>query len=146
MRANILITDDNGNQFTTQVDLHPVKESTKKQLKVKVKNYIPLLNFDMNIRAFIHKFSSGMSGPKKFVLLLAFLVKGEIGKEESLKNIEKNWAKLTSLLRNRKDEKGEFNRFYPGTAKVSNWVTSKKQGYYCLTPNWKEIVTTKRKK
>jgi len=59
-----------------------------------IKPVIPTkINFSMNKRAFIKKYSKGMSGPKKFVLILAYLVKGEIGKEKSLDEIKKHWKK-----------------------------------------------------
>jgi len=97
------------------------------------------IDFDMNERAFIKKYGKGMSGPKKFVLILAYLVKGEVGKEKSIKEIRKHWSKMTSLLKNRRGEKGEFNTYYSTTAKDNNWVDSKKYGFWFLTEDWKKI-------
>ena len=91
----------------------------------------------MGERAFIKKHSKSISGPKKFVLILAYLVKGEIGKEKSLEEIKRHWNKMTSLL------KGKFNPFYSVTAKDNSWVDSKKYAFYFLTSDWKEIFRKK---
>ena len=91
------------------------------------------IDFDMNERAFIKKYGKGMSGPKKFVLILAYLVKGKVGQEKSLSEIENHWNKMTSLVG------GKFNRFYSARAKENNWVDSKKTGFYQLTSDWKKI-------
>ena len=97
------------------------------------------VDFDINERAFIKKYSKGMSGPKKFVLILVYLVKGKIGLEKSLNEIKKQWNRMTSLL------KGKFNRYYSSTAKENNWVDSKKTGFYHLTLNWKDIFQKTKK-
>jgi len=105
---------------------------------LKVQPIIPVkINFDMGERAFIKKHSKSISGPKKFVLILAYLVKGEIGKEKSLEEIKRHWNKMTSLL------KGKFNPFYSVTAKDNSWVDSKKYAFYFLTSDWKEIFRKK---
>jgi len=95
------------------------------------------IDFTKPIRPFIKLYSKGMSGPKKFSLLLAYLVKGDTKKEVSLEEIEKQWNRMTSpsLLGM------EFNRFYSGQAKDNDWVDSKKTGVYYLRPSWKEILS-----
>jgi hypothetical protein len=118
--------------------------SSKPELKTKRKNTersissLVNIDFDMNERAFIKKYSQGMGGPKKFVLVLAYLVKGKVGLEKTLTEIEKRWNKMTSLL------KGKFNRYYSARAKENNWVDSRKSGFYFLTKNWKEIFIPKK--
>ena len=101
------------------------------------------INFNMNKRAFIKKYGKGMSGPKKFVLILAFLVKGEIRKDKSIREIKKHWNKMTFLLK-KKGEKGVFNAYYSTTAKDNNWVDSKKSGLYHLTPSWIGIFSKEK--
>jgi glucose-6-phosphate 1-dehydrogenase len=93
----------------------------------------------MNIRAFIKQYSKKMSGHKKFTLLLAYLVKGESGKEKSIEEIKKQWNKLKSVLKNQKKEKMEFNNYYISEAKNNNWVNSKRHGFCYLTNDWKKI-------
>ena len=97
------------------------------------------VDFNMNERAFIKKYSKGMSGSKKFVLVLAYIVKDKVGLEKSLNEIKGQWNKMTSLL------KGKFNRYYSATAKENNWVDSKKTGFYHLTLNWKDIFQKTKK-
>jgi len=88
------------------------------------------VSFDMSERAFVKKYRKEMSGPKKFVLLLSYLVKGKIGKEISVDEVEKHWNKLKSVLKAQKKEKMEFNSYYANAAKNNNWVDSKKFGFY----------------
>lgn len=124
------------------------KEILKKTLVEKpleVQPIIPVkINFNMNERAFIKKYSKGMSGPKKFVLILTYLVKGKEGEEKSTAEIKKHWNKLKSVLKNQKKEKMKFNTFYVDVAKSNNWVDSKKYGFYFLTSHWKEIFIKKQ--
>lgn len=93
------------------------------------------LDFDAHERAFIKAHAWQLSGPRKFVLLLAYMTKGQAGKEVQLKDIEKHWNKMTApnLL------DGNFNRFYTNSAKESGWVNTKKQGIYFLRPQWRDI-------
>lgn len=103
------------------------------------------INFDMGERAFIRKYRKEMSGPKKFVLLLSYLVNGEVGKEISVDEVERHWNKLKSVLKAKKEEKMEFNSYYANEAKNNNWVDSKKFGFYFLTQEWMNIFAKKKK-
>lgn len=103
------------------------------------------INFDMSERAFIRKYRKEMNGPKKFVLLLSYLVKGEVGREISVGEIEKHWNKLKSVLKAKKEEKMEFNSYYTNEVKNNNWVDSKRFGFYFLTQEWTNIFAKKRK-
>jgi hypothetical protein len=71
------------------------------------------LDFSLNERAFIKKHAKGLSGPKKFVLLVAYLAKGQASKAVTIKELTKNWNRMTSsnLLG------GKFNPFYTNVAK-----------------------------
>jgi hypothetical protein len=96
-------------------------------------------DFTQPLRPFIKRHAKEMSGPKKFTLVLSWLAKGDLKKEVALKDIHKQWDRMTtrSLLGM------EFNRFYAGQAKDNDWVESKKQGFYNLRPSWHEIFTDK---
>jgi hypothetical protein len=132
MKIKILITDDKGNQFSGDTVLFPIKRSAGGKKEIAKEGVI--LNFDdMNIRAFIKQYSKKMSGPKKFTLLLAYLVKGESGKEKSIEEIKKQWNKMKSLL-------GKFNMSYTDRAKIKGWVSSKKYGFYNLTKEWQNVL------
>ena len=94
------------------------------------------IRFDMNERAFVKRHATNLSGgPKKFVLVLAFLAKGDTSKEVSLNQIEQMWNRMKSkALLGMK-----FTRFFPSTAKENGWVNSQKRGFYNLDRSWKNI-------
>jgi hypothetical protein len=94
------------------------------------------IDFNVPLRPFIRKYAKGLSGPKKFTLLVARLVEGDLKKEISLAQIETSWNKMTAaqLLGMR------FNRFYAGQAKERDWVDSKRKGFYNLRPSWEGII------
>lgn len=100
-------------------------------ISAKTKN--PKLDFSINIRAFVKRFVADKSGPKKFVLLLAYLAKNEIGKNVALSDIRKEWNRMSG-----KNLLGKFNRFYPNEAKTQGWIDSKEYGTYCLADSWQE--------
>lgn len=91
------------------------------------------LDFSMSIRAFVKRHSKGMSGPKKFALLVAYLAKGDHGKRVSRAEVENRWNKLTSVLGMR------FNPAHASRAKEYDWVDTEKSGSYYLRPSWKGI-------
>ncbi len=93
------------------------------------------LDFETNERAFVKAHAQDLSGPKKFVLLVAFLAKGKAGVDVDLKAVEGHWNKMTApnLL------DGKFNRFYTNAAKENGWVNTKKKGVYFLRPQWRDI-------
>jgi hypothetical protein len=84
----------------------------------------PQLNLALNERNFIRTYGKGLSGPKKFVLLLAREVKGKVGTEVKLDILRTKWNKMTA-----KGLMGyQFNLFYPNDAKTRGWIDSKKNG------------------
>lgn len=92
----------------------------------------PPNNFNMPLRPFIKKHVKGLSGPKKFVLLVSWLTKGDTQKQVSLEEVKENWNKMTS-----KSLMGiKFNRFFSAQARDNDWVESKKKGIYNLRPSW----------
>ena len=110
--------------------------SKKKSLQTKDQGPIQL-DFDRPLRPFMKSYSKGLSGPKKFVLLLSCLAKGDLRKEVSLREIQGHWNRKTSLL------EMNFNRFFPAQAKDNDWVESKKKGLYNLRPIWRDILKGK---
>ncbi len=105
------------------------EESAKTPAKTKNQK----LDFLINIRAFVKRFVADKSGPKKFVLLLAYLAKSEIGKNVALGDIRKEWNRMSG-----KNLLGKFNRFYPNEAKTQGWIDSKEYGTYCLADSWQK--------
>lgn len=78
--------------------------------------------------------AKGLSGPKKFALLLGWFAKGDLKKEVAHSEIEAQWNRMTSLL------EMKFNRFFPAQAKDNDWVESKKKGLYNLRPGWRDAL------
>ncbi len=93
------------------------------------------LNFNLNQRAFVSRFAAGKSGPKKFVLMVAYLAKGKQTDSIKLVKIKEVWEKMKakSLL-------GKFNDFYPNSATTKGWVNSRDHGSYNLTEEWKDVI------
>jgi hypothetical protein len=113
---------------------------TNRPAKTKVGNRTPKappadsskLDYGMPIRAFFKKYQAGLSGPKKFTLLVAYLSKGNLQKSVPTADLRKNWNKMKGLLG------FEFNTFYSTSAKDSDWVNAERNSYR-LRPSWKEI-------
>lgn len=90
------------------------------------------LDFGFNERNFIKTYAKGLSGPKKFTLLLAYISKGKVGVEIELSVIRPMWNKMTA-----KNLMGyAFNLKYPNEAKTQGWIDSKKSGIYHLRQGW----------
>lgn len=98
------------------------------------------VDFAIPLRPFIKKYGRGMSGPKKFALLLARITGGDLSKNVSLDEIQRQWNKMTA--------KGllgmKFNRFYSSAAKENDWVNTEKNGLYHLRPSWTEVLREER--
>lgn len=93
-------------------------------------------DFEIPLRPFIKRHARGLSGPKKFVLLLAWLTKGDENKEIPLVELRARWDKMkgASLLG------FKFNRFYSAEAYENNWVEKTKRGMYKLQLGWHKIL------
>lgn len=92
------------------------------------------LDYDVNERAFMKTHARGLSGPKQFVLLVAYLAKGQVGKEIQLEDVRKHWNRMKSLIDNK------FNTFFSNSAKDNGWVDTKKKAVYVLTKSWQEAM------
>lgn len=95
----------------------------------------PKIDFELNERNFVKTYAKGMSGPKKFTLLLAFIAKGKIGETIEVNKIRSRWNKMKA-----KNLLGyPFNVNYPTAAKDHGWVDTKKRGTYFLRNTWMKI-------
>lgn len=92
-------------------------------------------DWSLNERAFVTRYAKNMTGTEKFVLLVAYLAKGEVDTSVTLSSVEKLWSKMTakSLLGM------HFNRKYTSDAKARGWLDGAGQGKYQLTYGWTEI-------
>jgi len=93
------------------------------------------VDFSLNERAFVKRYAVDKSGPKKFVLLLAYFSKGEVNKNIELSELKKHWNKMTA-----KTLLGKFNMFYSNDAKTRGWIDSKEYGNYNLTNEWENVL------
>ena|SRR2546428_116420 len=137
MKAQIIITDEKGATFEGAVELSQTRAIRRgiRPKKAPKLTSSQELDFDMPMRAFVKTHGQKLSGPKKFVLLAAYLAKGQEGKEVQLKEIERHWNRTTSLMG------GRFNRFYSNIAKENGWVNTRKAGIYILRQSWKAIFS-----
>lgn len=92
------------------------------------------IDFSLPERAFFKRYSSSLSGPKQFVLMLAYLAQGKVGHPVALSEIKIRWGKMTSILHN------DFNPSFTNTAKERGWVDVEKTGIYVLHSTWNEIL------
>jgi len=92
------------------------------------------LDFGKPIRPFMRSYSKNLSGSKKFVLLVAWLAKGDLKKQIALSEIKKHWSQMTAIL------EMKFNLFFTGDAKDRDWVETKSKGLYSLRPGWRDIL------
>ena len=138
MKARITIIDDHGNTLEGDVELVPSVAHLRAlgtRIEPRYRVSRPL-DFGMQERAFIKRNAAGLSGPKKFVLLVAYLAKGNLGREVLLKDVAQHWNRMTapSLLG------GKFNRFYSNSSRENDWVETKKPGVYSLRPSWHAAI------
>ncbi len=94
-----------------------------------------LLDFSLPLRPFMNKYSTGMSGSKKFALLVAHFAKGELDVPVERASVADAWSKMTGLLN------GKFNPAHENRAKDSGWVYVPAFGKVALLRNWKEIFS-----
>lgn len=92
------------------------------------------LDFGKPIRPFMKAYAKNLSGPKKFVLLLAWLTKGDLKKQVLQSEIQKQWNRMTAIL------EMDFNRFFAAAAKDNDWVEAKTKGLYNLRPAWSDSI------
>ncbi|HMQ96278.1 MAG TPA: hypothetical protein PKD19_03585 [Candidatus Saccharibacteria bacterium] len=99
------------------------------------------LDWSLNERAFVSKYVGGLkSGTEKFVLLVAYLAKGDEQTKVALKDIQQLWGKMTasSLLGMK------YNGKYSTEAKTRGWVNSPAQGMYELAYGWEEVLNNEQ--
>jgi hypothetical protein len=97
------------------------------------------IDFSTPARPFMKGFA-GLSGARKFVLLVAWIAKGDPDTQVSLSEAENLWDSMSGML------KATFNRKFTSDAKDSNWVESEKVGFYNLRPGWKGVLVERKGK
>src|SRR5438552_3763832 len=139
MKATIVITDDEGNTWEHELSLvthrrtgegpkatRPAKTEPAEPRKPVRSRQTADLDFSLPIRPFMKRYAKGVSGPKKFAILVAHLAKGDLKTEVNFKEIEKHWNKMTQLM------DGRFNSAHASRARDHGWVDSPRHGVYKL--------------
>lgn len=93
------------------------------------------LSFDSNVLAFMKKYAKGLSGDRKFTLLLAHITKGKTSQKVTLAELKGRWNKMKTVLGS------QFNGAYANRAKANGWVDTPAQGTYTLCSSWKESLS-----
>ncbi len=133
MRVDIVLTDDNGTVYRGGADLRSMQPG-------EVTPIAPLMgacanvDFKLPTRPFMKKYGVGMSGAKRFGLLVARMAEGKLSAAVPRAEVEKVWNRMKPLMG------GAFNSAYSNRAKDNGWVDSPKAGQYALLPGWMEIL------
>jgi len=86
------------------------------------------------VRAFVKRHAKGLSGGQKFTALLARMSGGKPATAVSVKDIEKEWNRVSGLMG------GKFYTMYGVRAKEEGWVDTQKTGQYTLRPGWEDAL------
>ena len=93
------------------------------------------IDFGIPVRPFMKRYSKGMSGQKKFTLLLARLTQGDLKRQIPLADLRKQWGRIKGILGM------EFNTFYSTTAGDNGWVECRRAGLYNLRSTWRHVLS-----
>ena len=93
------------------------------------------LDFSLNERAFIKKYSSGFNGQKFFALITAYLAKGKAGVPVDLLQIKSTWKSCAGMIG------VPYASTFSTRAKENGWTDSSKEtrGSYVLGKHWQDI-------
>ncbi|WP_128912100.1 hypothetical protein [Granulicella sibirica] len=93
------------------------------------------LDFSIPLRPFMNENSDGLSGSKKFALLVSHFAKGELDVAVDRAEIIEAWNKMTGLLG------GKFNGAHESRAKDSGWIYVPQAGKIALLKNWTKALS-----
>ncbi len=93
------------------------------------------LDFSLPVRPFMNDYSDGLSGSKKYALLVAHFAKGEIDVVVDRGEVIDAWNKMTGLLG------GKFNGAHESRAKDAGWVYVPEPGKIALLKKWPQVLS-----
>ena len=144
MRVNIILTDDSGATYEGVAELTPAtgtrrtsRASRASRSQERDNGAALILHFELPVRAFIKRYARGLSGPKRFTLLLARLAGGRVDQPIATKDIEKQWNSMTEPMN------GPFNAAYPTRARDEGWIDTVARGSVVLRRGWTGAVKGK---
>jgi len=134
MKLQFVLTDDQGFTYQGEVDLRRVEVGEPSPHPSETPSSTGP-DFKLPIRFFMKRYGAGMSGAKRFGLLVARMTGGNDAATVQRAEVEKLWNRMKPLMG------GSFNGAYSNRAKENGWVDSPKAGQYALLPGWREILT-----
>lgn len=123
MRAKIILTDFDGNDFVGEVTLTALStvKMASSQVASRVDKKVRLiqstqLDFELNFNAFMKRIGvNKMSGPVKLTAVVAYLAKGSTTVVVKMADVKRRWNSLKSSL-------GKYNPYYTVPAKANAWI------------------------
>lgn len=138
MRVQITLRDGSGGKFQGEVELTPSGPLARRRRGANGHGNLAkrgaTLDFELPMRAFIKRYARGLSGPRRFTLLLARLSGGRIGHPVETKNLEREWNRMTEPMN------GSFNSAYGSRARDEGWVDTATRGTFVLRSEWQRAV------
>lgn len=143
MNVRIVVTASDGTLFEGTAVLVASRKSPEGRRSKSVEGRAPApsaadVDFSQPLRPNMKRLGKGLSGSKRFTLLLALLLRGKLGEEKSRKDVEKAWNRMTLLMG------GKFNPAHTTRAKDAGWVDTPRPGYYVLLANWTKSLSRGR--
>src|ERR1700683_995691 len=115
MRINVVVMDDQGQAYGGEAHLKVFDHSTPDMPPYAMAAAaLSDADYELPLRPFIKRFGAKMSGPKRFVLLLAHLAHGKTGIPVQVAELQKAWNSMVGMM-------GVFNTAYPTRAKDNGW-------------------------
>ena len=93
------------------------------------------LDFSLNERAFIKKYSAGFNGQEFFTLITAYVSQGQEGVSVALQDIKTTWQRCAGMIG------VPYASIFATRAKENSWVDSARgtKGSYALGKHWCDI-------
>lgn len=134
MKVQITVTTEDGETYEGEIELTAqAKPKKRRSAKENPKPAAASRRFDFTLplRAFVTTHGARkLSGPQKFVLLVAALAKGDTTVPIDNSRVQREWNRMTEPMG------GKFNAAYPTRAQDKGWVESPKRGAYKLRASW----------
>jgi hypothetical protein len=139
MEARISITTADGIVYEgtavlSSLDKVPKNSSATKAAAKRPSPSLNDLQFTLPVRPFMKRYGAGMSGSKRLALLVAHMVKGNVGSSVEIDEVQKLWSKMSALMG------GAYNSAHASRARDNGWIDSPKSGTLTLLSGWKEVL------
>lgn len=139
MKVQITISTNDGETYEGEIELSPVSKPSKRSAAKVIAKPSSIVkskfDFSLPLRAFVTKHSARkLSGPQKYVLLVAALVKGNRSVTIDNNRVQKEWNRMTEPMG------GTFNAAYSTRAHDKGWIEPVTRGVYKLRESWTEAI------